>query len=132
MTTSQVDLAEVEARLKRAAALINDNGWCRGNFAKVIQGRVHYCVIGAINDAFYEEAGFYYMGDPHLQALGYLADSVSEMPMSFEKREVLGMIHEPSKRLVSYNDSVAKDKRQVLRLFNKALARVRADIEGMD
>lgn len=92
--------------LSRARELIS-NGWTRGDYKRIRNGKCYYCAVGAINAACYD--------------LGILRESSSVETVY----DLLGFSGATS--LIDFNDKLkgrnSVDKKKVIARFDEALAR---------
>lgn len=92
------DPKEVIDTLGRARDIIIEKGWCRGNYSDA-QGR--HCTLGAVMAATND--GSIYMYDDVINALQESLDNAG------------------SYSIVSWNDRPTRRKRDVVRLFDRAI-----------
>lgn len=94
-------MSAIERRVRQTAARAADKveaGWCRGELRKVIRGRVHLCLIGAIQAS--------------------TRSGIVESGVITRAAKVLGFYH----GLVSWNDEKWRRKGQVVRLLRRVAA----------
>lgn len=116
--------------LERAADLLEKNRWTRGQNRRVIYGHEAYCSVGAINEVVEDALTMEYREANEISSARYRAQhTLNQVVLERiqEKGWPLGV--NPHLRMVSHisieqwNDSVAKDKQEVLDVFREAAKR---------
>ena len=99
------NLTEVQQLLIKARGLAED-GWCRGTLHTVVNGKDHYCILGAINTAVI-------LSVDALDKQQRISDKVT--------RVVMSALSKPYDSIESYNDARTRRKHHVLALFDRAI-----------
>ena len=105
----EIDHATEALRLARERIA---DGWCRGRARKIIRGKPHYCIFGAIarDYGFYRRFDIYYV----------ITDTIQRRLC-----DAIGLKCAPGNdvaaAIAAWNDDPKRTKRQVLAAFDRAI-----------